>query len=415
MIGELRLMIVEYKMEYWFMKKNSFAVLILITSMAFAQNEDKIAVMSKITCECINNIKDKVWENNPKEEVKECFEVAVLGGLLSMISLDSTKKSDSIVVELGINKVKNGDSVINEINDDDLELTKQQLRKNCDRYKAFEKMEGFSLLMEKAFITSCSCISKIETALSLEEKNNRIQKCMFESVSKETTNGEARPTTVEEIRVFYKNLQRQLVINCKAIKRVTFSEDEEKLYSYSSNKKASSFYSKGQAAYKNSKFKEAIRYYKKAVAIDEKFVFAWDNLGRTYREINELDKAIKAYKSSLKVDSLNPTPLMNIAVAYNYKKDFDNAIKYYEKLKFHYPKNPEGVYGLALVYMSKGSLEDSLLNAIKAHELYKQSNSAYQADAERLMTYLFTMFKDEGKEEDFKRICIENNITLKFE
>jgi tetratricopeptide (TPR) repeat protein len=389
--------------------------LLFINYVTTAQDNDKITVMSEITCECINNISDEIWESDPKEKVEDCFQAAVLGGLLSMISLDSTKKTDSIVVEVGSNKVKNGDVVINEIDKSDLELTKERLRENCERYKIFENKKDFSSLMKKATISSCACIAEINTALPSEEKNKRIEKCMIESVSKETNSSEERPQTVEDIRAFYKNLQRELVINCKAIKRVTFSNDEEKLYSYSSNKKASEFYSKGQKAFKDSKFKEAIRYYKKAVKIDSKFVFAWDNLGRTYREVNQLDKAIEAYKSSIKIDSLNPTPIMNTAVAYNYKKDFDNAIKYYKLLKLYYPNDPEGSYGLALAYMNKRSLENSLLNAINAYELYKKTNSAYQVDAERLMTYLFAHFKEDGKEEEFKRICIEKNITLQFE
>ncbi|MEP1489087.1 MAG: tetratricopeptide repeat protein [Algibacter sp.] len=389
-------------------------VSLLFTSNAMAQGEDKITVMSKITCECIDNISDKVWESDPKEEIEDCFNAAVLGGLLSLISLDSAKETDSIVVEIGSNKVKNGDAVINEINESDLELTKQQLRKNCDRYIFFEN-KGFKALTEKALTTSCSCISKISTSIPLEEKNAKIQKCMVESVSKETSNGEARPVTVEEIQSFYSNLQTQLVENCEAINRVTFSEDEHKLNSYSSDKKASLFYSKGQTAYKAKKIKEAIRYYKKAVTIDKNFVFAWDNLGRSYRELNQFDKAIEAYEASLKVDKFNKTALMNIAVAYNYKKDFENSIKYYELLKSYYPKDPESPYGLALAYMQKGNLEKSLLNAIEAYELYQQAKSPYQADAKRLMNYLYTEFNKADKSKTFKRICAENNITIKFE
>lgn len=387
---------------------------LLFTCNAIAQSEDKITVMSKITCECIDNISDKVWENNPKEKIEDCFNAAVLGGLLSMISLDSTKESDSIVVEIGSNKVKNGDAVVNEINDSDLELTKQQLRKNCNRYKAFEN-KGFNALTKKALTISCSCISKISTSIPLEKKNEEIQKCMIGSVTEATQNGEARPVTVEAIQEFYNNLKTQLVENCEAIKRVTFSDDEHKLNSYSSNKKASSLYSKGQIAYQEKNLKEAARYYKKAVTIDKNFIFAWDNLGRTYRELNQYDKAIEAYEASLKIDKFNKTALMNIAVAYNYKKDFNNSIKYYRLLKSYYPKDPESPYGMALAYMYKGDLEKSLLNVIEAYELYQQSKSPYEADAKRLMAYLYTEFNKANKTEAFKKICAENNITLKFE
>lgn len=377
------------------------------------QNDDKIQVMSDITCECINNISEEVWENNPEKNVGDCFDAAVLGGLLSMINLDNENKKDSISVTIGSNKVTSGNSEIGEINDEDLELTRKQLEKNCDRYKSLME-EDFTSLINKASVTSCECISKINVALPLAEKNNNIQNCITESVSTKRTPEERRPTTVEGIRSVRNKIQKKLVENCEAIEQVVFSDNEDKLNSYSNNDKAMKQYSLGMNASDNEDYKRAIKHYKKAVSIDKNFVFAWDNLGVTYRKLNKFDKAIEAYQSSLKVDAYNRTALMNIAVAYGYKKDFDNAIKYYEILKSYYPEDPESPYGLSLNYLQKGDLEKSLLNAIIALNLYKKAESPYQADAEKLMGYLFSEFEKKGKEESFKRICEENNLKLNF-
>jgi len=386
---------------------------VLFFNTISAQNKDKVTVMSKITCECINNISEEIWKSNPQEEIKDCFNAAVLGGLLSMIQVNTSKKSDSIVVELRNNKVSSGNLEIGEIDEKDLELTRQQLRKNCPRYNSL-KDKDYSYLISKVSITSCNCISEISTALPLSEKNKRIQGCMQEGLSNEVLNGEDQPTTVEEIKFFYKSLQKELVENCEAVKRVTFVDDEEKLNSYSYNEKAANFYNKGQTVYQQGKFKEAIRYYKKAVAIDKEFVFAWDNLGRAYRELNQFDKAIEAYKASLKVDSLNRTALMNMAVAYNYKKDFEHAIEYYELIKLYYPNDPESPYGLSLIYMQQEKWDKSLLSAIEAYKLYGLSKSPYQADAERIISHLYAEFKKRDRIEYFNKACADNDITLGF-
>ncbi len=387
---------------------------ILFINTMKGQGDDKIQVMSDITCECINNISQEVWDHNPEKEVEACFEAAVLGGLLSMIDLDNLTKTDSVSVVLGSNKVTTGNEEIREINGSDLELTKKQLEKNCDRYKSFSNND-FSTLIKEASETSCECVSTINVALPLDEKNEKIQNCITESVSSVWINGEKGSMTVEGIRSINKEIQKELVENCEAVKRVVFSDNEDKLNAYSNNEEAIKYYNLGMKASSEEDLKTAIKHYKKAVSIDKNFVFAWDNLGVAYRRLNKFDKAIEAYESSLKVDAYNRTALMNIAVAYSHKKDFTNAIKYYEILKAYYPEDPESPYGLSLIYAQKGELEKSLLNAIQAHNLYGEANSPYQADAERFIVFLFSEFKKNEKEDVFKKICKENNIELNFE
>jgi len=396
------------------MNKTVVRVLVIISfffiSKMNGQVNNKIQVMSKITCECINNTPQEDWDKNPSKKVKDCINAAVLGGLISMINFDEKTEKDSLSIEIGSNKVTNVDEGVGEITGDDIEQTKKDLEKNCDRYK---NLVSNNQLQQKASELSCECITTINVSLPLAEKNKMIQNCISESLSSEIKK-EGIKFTVNKIDALKDNIQKELVENCKAVKHVVFSDNEEKLHSFSNNKKAMSFYNKGIEASKKEDYKSAIKYYKKAVSIDKEFIFAWDNLGVSYRKLNKFDEAIEAYKSSLKIDPYNRTALMNLAVVYNYKKDFPNAIKYYEILKSHFPEDPESPYGLSLIYVQNGNLEKSLLNAIKAYELYKKRNSPYQADAERLMAFIFSEYKKIDKEEDFKRICKENNIKLNF-
>ncbi len=375
---------------------------LLFSFVAFSQDkQDPLAVAGEVTCECFSKVSEE-GEETVEQQLKDCLSAGALAYQLAGIS-------NAVESEKDTTETEEGETIITSL---DSETFINYLSENCDNYP-YETAGPNDELLKEVSEVSCECIAQISTALPLQEKNNRIQQCITEAIANKTVSGKLE-FTVEGLRSFFEEVQKDLVENCDAVRIVTFASDEEKLNSYSYNEEAIDNYTKGQKAYKEGKLKEAVRYYKKAVSIDKEFVFAWDNLGRTYRELNKFDEAIAAYESSLMIDPLNRTALMNIAVAYNYKKDLDNAMKYYEILKKHYPEDPESPYGLALIYWQKGDLNASLTNAIQAFKLYDISKSPYKADAEKVINYLYGDFKKNNKEEDFKKICKENNVNLGF-
>lgn len=373
-----------------------------ITIQAQTEKQNKEEVMATIICECLENAPSEDLTKDFAKKFDDCHKASVLGALLSGLPAD---KDSTITL--------NSDGSSDEVSKEDTNKAVKILEKDCDVFKSFVNQQG---AQEEYVIKSanhaCDCISEIPTALGLDEKNNLISECIVKAVSASEAREHIDLNTVEGIRAFYDDIQRTLVNNCDALEKVTFASDEEKLNSYSSNKKAMEFYSQGIDESEKGNFKKAIKYYKKAVALDDEFVFAWDNLGRTYRELHEYDNAISAYKSSIAVDSLNRTSLMNIAVAYNYKNDFENSEYWYTKLKKAYPEDPEGHYGLSLVYMNRNKLEASLNSVIDAYKLYKESKSPYSADAEKVMNYLYTLFEKQNKTDRFKEICEERDIKL---
>lgn len=384
------------------MKNLLVIILCLLSLSSFAQVEDKNKVMSSVVCECLENAEVESLKVSFQEVYKECFKTGVLTGMLSQIN---TQKDTTITI--------NPEAGIESLDQSEMEATRILLQKNCDIYNTY-KTETASQhkLVPKVSIAACDCISKISTSISLEEKNLLIKKCTSNAMAASISSKSANISTVEQMKSFYKMVSDDLIENCAAIEKVTFSNDEEKLNSYSTNEKAMEFYLKGIDFMEAKNYKKAVKFYEKAVDIDSKFVFAWDNLGRSYRLMHKYDKAIEAYKKSYAVDSLNPTSLMNMAVAYNYKKDFKNAEFWYRKLLEINPKDPEGHYGLALIFMNQKRIEESLQKAIDARALYIESGSPYTADAEKLMRYLYNMFAEENKQELFKKICSDNNINL---
>lgn len=408
---------------------------LLFTINVIAQDEDKITVMSKITCECINNIPDKEWRNNPKEKVEDCFNASVLGGLLSLISDDLTQETDSLVVEIGSNKVKNGDSVINKIDESDLELTKQQLRKNCDRYKTFENESSSNI--KQISDQACECIGKIDIGLEKEKANDSINSCITTAIiSDQVQNdlmGELSKTidsisssqkefdslVIEDDKEIllstdkdYAKIEEHLLRSCQKLQVLISSDNTKHENSISNHDKALEFYDEGVSHFRNGNYKKALPKFKKAVKIDKTFAFAWDNLGVCQRKLGKLEEAINSYNKSLELDPLGRMPLMNIPVAYEMLKDYDNAILAYERFLGIYPKDPEGYYGIARMYHLKVNYEDALDNIFKAYLMYKEIQSPYSQDAERNIAIFYNEMKEKGMLKTFNEIANKYNIKI---
>ena len=373
---------------------------------SFSQIENKNAVMSKVICECLENAeKEGTLKDDFEKTYKECQKGAVFAGALSQI----TKDKDTTLT-------LNPNASLDTIDQSDMEATLELLSNECDLYN---KYNAAAVSVENMLLgvteIACDCIGEVSTNISQADKNNAIKQCTTEAIVSSNSIQELKLGTVEKMRSFLKLVSNNLVENCPAVERLIFSNDEEKLNSYSTNEKAMEFYLDGIDYMEAEKYSKAIKLYEKGVKLDPKFVFAWDNLGRSYRLINKFDKAIKAYEKSYEVDSLNPTSIMNMAVAYNYKNDFKSAAFWYKKLIEVNPKDPEGHYGLALTYMNQQLIEDSLKKAIDARQLYLDSNSPYSADAEKMIGFLYRMFVKENKEDLFNKICTDNNLNIKLD
>nr|WP_321245180.1 tetratricopeptide repeat protein [uncultured Psychroserpens sp.] len=374
----------------------------VLNVQAQEKKQKKEEVMATIICECLDNEDSDKPSKNFEEKFEECYNASVLGALISQIPTD---KDATITL--------NSDGSSDMVSEEDKKKAFKILENDCEVFKNYiNQKQSYNEYLGKSANLACDCIDGIPTDIALEEKNKLISECITKGVSGSKSRDHINLNTVEEIKAFYTDIQRVLVNECKALKIATFSNDEEKLNSYSSKEKANEFYNKGIDESKKGNYKKAIKFYKKAVALDDKFVFAWDNLGRSYRELHDYDKAIVAYKNSIAVDSLNKTSLMNIAVAYNYKKDLESSEYWYNRLKDAYPEDPEGHYGLALVYMNRNKLEASLNSAIDAYELYRESKSPYAADAQKVMQYLYALFEEQNKTDNFEAICKERGVKL---
>jgi tetratricopeptide (TPR) repeat protein len=261
---------------------------------------------------------------------------------------------------------------------------------------------------------ACSCIEKISA--TDDTKYKAIKNCIATAiVNNLNTDVSTTKNTVSEIQIeteAYLKIEAYLVENCEALKQLSFSENETFQHSTSQNVLAQLAYDDGLDYMQENDYESAILKFKKAIEIDPKFAFAWDNLGISYRKTNQYEQAIEAYKKSLEINPEGRMPLMNIAMTYNLKKQYNEAIKHYNKFIAVYPEDAEGYYGLGLIQYTNNNQESGLDNMIHAYTIYTAQNSPYRADAAKKIGFMYNDLKNQEKLEVFNRVATKYNLKI---
>jgi tetratricopeptide (TPR) repeat protein len=247
-------------------------------------------------------------------------------------------------------------------------------------------------------------LSTVPTSESKGKKNKKKEKVEISINMDESS---------DEFKKYYYEIERYMMDSCQAVKEKIASSERRNNKSFSEDPIASGYYSMGLEATKKEDFKGAVEYYKKALAVDPQFVFAWDNLGICYRRLGEYDNALNAYQKSLEIDSTGMMPLQNIAIVYQYKQEYVKAVEAYERMAILDKDNPEIYYGIGQIYASYlPDKEKALTNMCKAYQIYTAQKSPYRTDAEKLINMLYVEMKKQGKETRFREILKENNISM---
>ena len=92
---------------------------------------------------------------------------------------------------------------------------------------------------------------------------------------------------------------------------------------------------------------EALRYFRKAIAVDPKFAPAWSNLGALYSDEGHYNYAEAAYVRALRVDPHELVAMSNLGQLYKFKGESDLAEWYNQKSDRHRMRNPYYRYDLA--------------------------------------------------------------------
>lgn len=254
-----------------------------------------------------------------------------------------------------------------------------------------------------ATVSSCECIATI--ALDNDDKNTEVKNCIESSLEK-------IEVEEEQIGVYYKKVEGYLIQQCDALKQLAFAENKKFKHASSENVLAQLAYDDGMDYMNSGDLENAIAKFSKAVEIDPKFAFAWDNLGISYRKNKEYEKAIQAYQNSLAIYDAGRLPLLNIAITYNLNKQYHEAIFYYKKFIEEYEEDPEGYYGLGLILYTQDQQEEGLDNLIHAYTIYTAQNSPYRADAAKKIGYMYKDLKNQNKLDIFQKVADKYNLKV---
>jgi tetratricopeptide (TPR) repeat protein len=85
----------------------------------------------------------------------------------------------------------------------------------------------------------------------------------------------------------------------------------------------------GNAYALNSRFKEAVREYRKVLKEYPRYKSAWNNLGSAYRAMGRKGKALDSYQEALKIDPRYALVYYNIGVVYDSAGQYQKALEFY--------------------------------------------------------------------------------------
>jgi len=175
------------------------------------------------------------------------------------------------------------------------------------------------------------------------------------------------------------------------------------MYDGTESEEAMKFYMTGVKYSQVRDFKKAIKYYKKSLKYDDKFVEAYDNIGVCYRNLGDFKKAEEYYLKSIELYPNGKMAHMNLGLLYRIQRDYDKAVNEYDKLKEIDPDDPESYYGVIIIYIELKKYDLAIENGRKAVEIYEATDHPYLSDAQ----YFLGLSYYYNNEDDNARIYIQ--------
>jgi tetratricopeptide (TPR) repeat protein len=269
-------------------------------------------------------------------------------------------------------------------------------------------------IVERISNQICACLDTIENMDSL---NAKLDRCLPEALefvfnSEEDDDSDDTFTPSDTIEKTVTAVMEQIGIYCPKIKAFILSDEEAKYYKMSESEKANEYFSAGDKAFKDENYKEAVRQYAKAIREDDKFVYAYDDLGLTYRRMGDNKKAIKNLEKSLLIYPYGTYALQNLSSVYLEMKKYDESLDLLTKMINLYPANPEGYYGKARVFFLQGEYETALKYACYTHKMYLGSGSEFTKDTQSLITVIHDRMKEKNVLDKFSEITAQFGINF---
>jgi tetratricopeptide (TPR) repeat protein len=145
--------------------------------------------------------------------------------------------------------------------------------------------------------------------------------------------------------------------------------------------KASSYYKEGVNLYmKEKKYAEALVAFNKALEINDKLPYVWNDLGLCYREMGDNKNALKSLTRAVELAPDNPELLFNlgetlkmIGVLNMSNKYLDSAILTFKKVANQMPNNADAWNHIGICYKEMEQIEESKFYFDRARDIHSRN------------------------------------------
>jgi CheY-like chemotaxis protein len=149
-----------------------------------------------------------------------------------------------------------------------------------------------------------------------------------------------------------------------------------KIFSSASGK-ATSYYKEGVALYQNEKrYTEAVVAFNKALEINDKYPYVWNDLGLCYCEMKDNSNALKSLTRAVELAPDNPELLFNLGEILEMvgllnmsNKYLDSAIVTFKLVTNQLPNNMDAWNHIGICYKEKGQIEESKFYFDRARDI----------------------------------------------
>ena len=139
----------------------------------------------------------------------------------------------------------------------------------------------------------------------------------------------------------------------------------------------------------NKRYQDAIIWFKKALAVDPKFVPAWFFIANTYNELNDKQVALECYKKTIELSPKNFWAYNNAGSICEEMDMNVEALQYFRKALEIIPKHHKVLFNMGVVFSKMGYEE-------KAQDYYWESIRGYKKYPYSFLN-LSILYKDEEK------------------
>jgi len=170
---------------------------------------------------------------------------------------------------------------------------------------------------------------------------------------------------------------------------------------------ADAWYLLGRTKYSEGRFQEAVPAFEQSLALHPRHIEAENNLGLSWRELNEMEKARAAFQSAVEWEGEHPTdpqPFLNLGMLFEEENKLDAAVPYLTRAAMLAPDNPKIHEELAHVYEAQSSLSKAQSELEKA--------VALAPNASELHFKLGRILRREGmREESLREFAICDKLS----